>query len=567
MTAKEKIHFQVMWNRLLAMVEEQAQTLVRTSFSVSTREGGDVSAGVFDPLGRMLAQAETGTPGHINSMALAVPHFIEKFPLKTMRPGDCYLTNDPWQGTGHLHDFTFVSPAFKNDQVIALFACTSHVVDIGGVGFSTEGRQVYHEGLRIPIMKFADAGVINEWLVEVIRNNVREPIQVEGDLYALSACNDNAVKALEKLMAEYAIADLAGVSNFIIDNTRAAMLDIIAALPKRQASSVLRTDGYDTPVDLACSVAILDDHIRVDFDGTSAVSDYGINCPLCYSTAYASFAVKCVVAPKVPNNTGSLELIKVIAPENSIVNAPFPCPVAVRSVVGHLLPDAVFGCLHQILPGEVPAEGTGSLWGLKAGAGLGLTAGSYGSQQTNFMMMSLHSGGAGARPTLDGLSATPFPSGVKNVPVEVTEAITPLVVWKKELRQDSGGAGRTRGGLGQTMVVGNRESAPFVLFATFDRVQNAPKGKEGGLDGAKGVVRLESGQHLNAKGRQVIPAKDKVVLEMPGGGGYGDPAERSLKAIEDDLNKDLISWQAAQQDYGVTRDDDGNLVREAKAIS
>ena len=340
------------------------------------------------------------------------------------------------------------------------------------------------------------------------------------------------------------------------------MLNLISELPKQQAASLLHTDGLDHPVDLACNVDIKDDHILVDFTGTSPVSEYGINCPLCYTTAYAAFAVKCVVAPKVPNNTGSLDLIKVTAPVNTIVNAAFPCAVAVRSVIGHLLPDAVFGCLHQILPGRVPAEGAGSLWGLKAGAGVGLTRDAVAGKYTGFMLMSLHSGGAGARPELDGLSATPFPSGVKNVPVEVTEAITPIVVWKKELRQDSGGAGRSRGGLGQTMIIGSREDASFVMFATFDRVQHPPEGREGGLAGASGTLNLASGKPLAAKGRHVIAKGERVVLQMPGGGGYGNPAERSLEAIEGDLTKGLISWEAARRDYRLTRDKDGNLIRK-----
>ena len=562
---RETIRLQVMWNRLLAIVEEQAQTLIRTSFSVTTREGGDVSAGVFDERGRMLAQAETGTPGHINSMARAVPHFITRFPLQTMRPGDCFVTNDPWKGTGHLHDFTVVTPAFMHGRVVGLFACTSHVVDIGGLGFTVEGRQVYHEGLHLPITRFAEAGVVNEWLTEIIRTNVREPIQVEGDLYALAACNDNAVKALEKLLGETGVDDLHDVGDFIVGNTRAAMLDILLELPKASASAVMRTDGYDRPIDLACTVTIEDERVIVDFAGTSAVSDYGINCPICYTAAYAAFAIKCVVAPKVPNNAGSLDVIDIRAPEGTIVNAPFPCAVAVRSVVGHLVPDAVFGCLHQILAGRVPAEGAGSLWGLKAGAGPGLTGGSGAHGQTTFMLMSLHSGGAGARPALDGLSATPFPSGVKNVPVEVTEAITPLVVWEKSLRPDSGGAGRTRGGLGQTMVVGSREDAPFVIFATFDRVDNPARGREGGRAGANGAVRLDTGQRLNAKGQQLIPAGAKVVLEMPGGGGYGDPLARPLEEIARDLERGLISWAAAVGDYGVTQAADGRLVRAGTA--
>ncbi|MFM0653546.1 hydantoinase B/oxoprolinase family protein [Paraburkholderia sediminicola] len=561
------IQLQVMWSRLLAVVEEQAQTLIRTAFSVSTREGGDVSAGVFDPAGRMLAQAVTGTPGHINSMAMAVPHFVKRFPLETVREGDVFFTNDPWQGTGHLHDFTFVTPAFLNGKVVAFFACTSHVVDVGGVGFSPEGKTIYHEGLRLPLMRFAEQGKVNDWLIEIVQNNVRESTQVVGDMYALASCNDNAVKSLTALMTEYRIAGLDEVRDFIFENTRKAMLDAFSSLPKTSARNSMRTDGFDKPVDLACSVTINDESIVVDFDGTSPVSDYGINCPLCYTAAYASFAVKCVVAPKVPNNSASLDMIIVKAPEGSIVNAPFPCAVAVRSVVGHLVPDVVFGCMHELLPGRAPAEGAGSLWGLKAGAGHGLTDGASSGQQTTFMMMSLHSGGMGARSSCDGLSATPFPSGVKNIPVEVTEAITPLVVWAKELRQDSGGVGEFRGGLGQTMVVGSREDAPFAILATFDRVHNAPRGRSGGGDGAKGSLRLASGKVLKPKGRQVVPAGDRVILDMPGGGGFGSPSGRSLDLIESDLRRNLISWEAAVEAYSVDRDDSGKLVRVGSATT
>lgn len=560
------IHLQVMWSRLLAMVEEQAQTLIRTAFSVSTREGGDVSAGIFDPHGRMLAQAVTGTPGHINSMAMAVPHFVERFPVDSMRDGDVYLTNDPWKGTGHLHDFTFVTPVFHRGKVVAFFACTSHVVDIGGVGFSPEGKTIYHEGLRLPIMPFAVEGKVNGWLIDIVRNNVREDTQVVGDMYALAACNDNAVVSLKALLDEFSLVDLAEVRDFIFENTRLAMLDAFQSLPKARASNRMRTDGYDKPVDLACSVTIEEDRVVVDFDGTSPVSEFGINCPLCYTAAYASFAVKCVVAPKVPNNSASLDMIVVQAPEGTIVNAPFPCPVAVRSVIGHLVPDVVFGCMHELLPGKAPAEGAGSLWGVKAGAGRGLTdSDASGGHRHNFMMMSLHSGGMGARATMDGLAATPFPSGVKNIPVEVTEAITPLVVWRKELRQDSGGIGAFRGGLGQTMEVGSRDGSAFAILATFDRVNHAPRGRDGGGDGANGRLYLDSGQLLKPKGRQLVPAGKNVILEMPGGAGFGLAAERSLDRIEADLKCELISWDAAQKAYGVQRDASGKLVRIPQA--
>ena len=549
----DRIRLQVMWDRLLSVVEEQARTLVRTAFSTSTREAGDVSAGVFDLAGRMLAQAVTGTPGHINSMARAVVHFLDVFPVADMNEGDVYITNDPWRGTGHLRDFTVVTPAFRDGAIVALFACTSHVVDIGGIGQSPEGRQVYHEGLFVPIMPLALGGQMNGWLLNLIRANVREPVQVEGDLYALAACNEIGAKRLFAMMDENAIDTLDGLGAFIIEQSHDAITAAINALPQGRWSHSMRIDGYSEPIDLVASLTIANGRVHVDYQGSSGVSDFGINCPMCYTEAYTAFGVKCVVAPDIPNNAGTLDAITVTAPERTIVNAPYPCAVVARSTIGHMLPDVVFGCLHQALPNRVPAEGTSNLWTLKFGAGHGITPqGSSGD--TPFMVMSFHSGGAGARPRQDGLSATPFPSGVRNVPVEITEAITPIVIWRKELRTDSGGAGKRRGGLGQSMLISNREGAPFGLFATFERVHFPARGRDGGAAGACGEVALESGKTLRNKGYQVIPGDDRLVIEMPGGGGYGDPLTRDAQAVANDVKLGLVSADAALADYGVVLD-------------
>lgn len=190
------IALQIVWDRLISVVEEQAQTLVRTAFSNTVREAGDLSAGVFDLEGNMLAQAVTGTPGHVNAMANAVRHFIAKFPVAVMREGDHYITNDPWLASGHLHDLTVVTPAFHRGQTVALMANTCHIVDIGGRGFGPDARQVFEEGLFIPIMKLAERGIMNESLLEIVRANVREPIQVEGDLYSFASSNDEGSPAV-----------------------------------------------------------------------------------------------------------------------------------------------------------------------------------------------------------------------------------------------------------------------------------------------------------------------------------------------------------------------------------
>ncbi len=543
-----EIKLQVMWKRLLSVVEEQAQTLVRTAFSTSSREAGDISAGVFDLEGQMLAQAVTGTPGHINSMARAVKHFLKVFPAATMKEGDTYFTNDPWKGTGHLNDLTIVSPTFKNDKMVALFACTSHLVDIGGLGPSSDGKQVYHEGLFIPIMPLAREGVMDEWILNLVKANVREPVQVEGDIYALVACNETGSSRLLAMMEEYALSDLDQLGEHIIRTSRKGMEDAINQLPKGSWSASMRIDGYEAPIDLVAKLTVGDGEIVVDFNGSSGVSEFGINCPMCYTEAYTSFGVKCVVGAAIPNNAGTLDAIRVVAPEDTIVNAPHPCAVVARASIGHMLPDVVFGCLHQAIPNVVPAEGTSNLWNLKLGAGQGMTG-----QETKspFMVMSFHSGGAGARPKQDGLSATPYPSGVRNVPVEITEAITPLVVWKKEYRINSGGAGKQRGGLGQTMELTNREDAPFGIFATFERVHFPPRGRDGGGSGSKGIIALESGKTLRNKGFQSIPKGDRLIVEMPGGGGYGDPKMRDPETVADDVRAGFIDAATAEKDYGV----------------
>ncbi len=545
-----EIELQIMWNRLLSVVEEQAQTLVRTAFSTSSREAGDISAGVFDLAGRMLAQAVTGTPGHINTMARSVGHFLEAFPTGQMKDGDVYITNDPWKGTGHLYDLVVVSPTFLDGRLVALFACTAHLVDMGGIGQSPEGRQIWHEGLFIPLLRLARAGEMNEDLLAMIRANVREPVQVIGDVYALIACNDIGSRRLIAMMREFRLDDLDMLGEEIITRSRRAMTEAIGKLPQGTWTNSMRIDGYEGPIDLVATVTIGPDSIHVDYTGTSGMSSYAINCPICYTEAYTTFGVNCVVAPHVPNNAGTLDAVRVTSPEGTIVNALYPAAVYARSVIGHMMPDVVYGALEQAIPGRVPAEGTSNLWSLKMIAGHGLTG--IGSKVgTQFMVMSFHSGGAGARPNQDGLSATPFPSGVRNVPVEATEAITPLVIWRKELRQDSGGPGRQRGGLGQIMEVSSREDAAFGIFAGFERVKFAARGRNGGGPGGKGRLSLASGVELKPKGLSVVQPGERLVVEMPGGGGMGPAGDRDPEAVRRDVRLGYLSVEAAERDYGV----------------
>ena len=546
------IDYQIMWNRLIAVVEEQATTLIRTAFSTSVREAGDLSAGLFDAHGRMIAQAVTGTPGHVNAMAESVSHFMREIGPDDIFEDDVYITNDPWMGTGHLHDITVVSPSFRAGQLIGFFACTAHVVDIGGRGFGPDASEVYEEGLLIPIMKFATRGEVSKDLIGMVRANVREPVQVVGDMYSLAACNVAGDRRLHTMMTEFAIADLAGLSDFIIDTSRAATHAAIASVPDGSYANQMTVDGYDAPVLMAVTLDVAGDRIKADFAGTSGMSPFGVNVPEVYTRAYACYGLKCAIAPEVPNNTGSLEPFEITAPDGCILAARRPAPVSVRHVLGHLIPDVVFGALHQAMPATVPAEGSSALWNVQiSGRPCDPDSGLPSAEVLTF-----NSGGTGARPNFDGLSATAFPSGVSTMSVEATEHVGPVTIWRKELRAGSGGAGTTRGGFGQIIEIEPRAGYDFYFNAMFDRVDHPARGREGGGAGEAGRVALADGTKLRSKGRQLIKFGQRLRLSLPGGGGYGDPANRAPALVAADLAAGLISPQDAKADYGYGADDD-----------
>ena len=550
-TQMKQVQMQIMWDRLIAVVEEQAQTLIRTAFSTSTREAGDVSAGVYDVQGDMLAQAVTGTPGHVNAMAESVKHFVRQFPWESLHEGDVLITNDPWKGTGHLHDFTVVTPIFKTGKPVAIFACTTHVVDIGGLGFVPDGREVFEEGLYIPPMHLARKGDMNQDVLAFVRANVREPAQVEGDLYSLAACNDAGGRRLLEMMGEYGLEDIVDLGNHIISSSRKAMQDAIRELPNGSWSSSMTTDGYEKDVVLSATMIIEDDKIKVDFTGSSEESSFGINVPLSYTKAYGSFGLRCVIGNKVPNNAGSLGAVEITAPEGTIVNARPPRAVCARHVIGQMLPDVVFGCLHQAVEGMAPAEGTSSIWApilMNAPDNIGTTG--------EFTITMFNTGGTGARPTKDGLNSTAFPSGIRNVPVEISETMAPIVLWRKDFRQDSGGPGKFRGGTGQIIEASLRTGDAFAFSAMFDRVNNPAHGRAGGRSGANGVVESSAGVKQRVKGKQTIPAGQRLLLQMPGGGGYGSAFDRDPAMVLDDVRLGFVSQLAASQDYGVVINDD-----------
>ncbi|MEP3053180.1 hydantoinase B/oxoprolinase family protein [Ascidiaceihabitans sp.] len=548
------VAYQVMWNRLISVVEEQAQALVRTAFSTSVREAGDLSAGVYDVQGQMLAQAVTGTPGHVNAMADAVAHFIRRIGRDNIYEHDVYITNDPWEGTGHLHDITMVTPSFHKGHLVGFFACTAHIVDIGGRGFGADAASIYEEGLYLPIMKFAERGHVDATLLRIVRGNVREPDQLVGDMYALATCNEIGHRRLIDMMEEFGLDALDDVATFILDNSRRATIEAIAKLPRTSATGEMTVDGFAAPITLKVKVSVHKDRIVSDFTGSSGLDKKGINCPLVYAKAYACYALKVAIAPEVPNNAASLAPFEIEAPVDTIVNAVHPAPVALRHIVGHFVPDTVYNAFDKIVPGLVPAEGAGCLCNFQVSLRPRTDAPAPDDARRS-EVLTFNSGGSGARPEHDGLNATAFPSGVMTMPIEATEHAGPVIIWRKELRPDSGGAGQQRGGLGQYMEVGAREGHEFDIQAMFDRVNHPAQGRRGGGAGAPTTIAQDDGSPMNGKGKQFVAHGRRVMMAFPGGAGYGDPAKRSKDHVKRDLALGYISAETAAQDYGLSAED------------
>jgi N-methylhydantoinase B len=550
-SALAAIRTQVMWNRLIAVVEEQAQSLLRTAFGTITREAGDLSAGVYDPQGRMIAQAMTGTPGHVNTMATAVAHFFKHFPQGTMKPGDVYVTNDPWLGTGHLFDYVMMTPVFWRGKLAAFFASTCHVIDVGGVGMSAKANSSFEEGTLIPHMKLRKEGRLNEELLSIVLANSRNPVEVKGDILSLISANDTGAKRLIDMMREFKLASIEPLAKHILSQSEKGAREAIRALPEGAWFYEMPLDGYEGPIVIRSKLTIEAGKVTIDFSGSSPASIFGINSPRTYTHAYSVFGLKAVIAPHVPNNIGSLSCFDLVTEPGTCVDPLRPSPVTARHVIGQMLADAVFGCLAQALPGKVQAESAGSIWILGLNSAHGRVPPHETVNAKLFGVINIGLGGIGGRPGKDGLATTAFPSGVGTIPVEVTETQCPLWFKRKEFLIDSGGAGEWRGGLSQAIEIANREKAPFTISAaTFDRIHNAAQGREGGKPGRKGLARLGSGKPLPDKGIHVVPSGDSLVVELPGAGGFGDPKKRSRAMIEADLRAGLVSLEAARDEYG-----------------
>lgn len=542
----DQLKLEVLWNRLIATVNEQAAALMRTSFTSIVREAGDLSAGVFDRRGRMIAQAVTGTPGHINSMATCMHHVLAAFPVDTLSPGDVLITNDPWKTAGQLNDITIVTPVFNNGRCVAFFGNCCHALDIGGRGLSADSTEIYEEGLQIPILKLYEAGEPNATLYALLGANVRAPEEVLGDLHSQIVGNEVGARQLLAFLDEFGLDDIEAVADGIVARSETAMRERIRALPDGTYSHAMTVDGFDTPITLAATVTIAGDVLTVDFAGTSDAVGRGINVALNYSAAYTTYGIKCAISPDIPNNEGSFRPVTVTAPEGSILNCQHPSPVAGRHLVGHFLPSLVFGALSPILPEKVMAAGFDALWDTQI----------YGDRPEGgrFAYVWFAAGGAGAIHGRDGLSATAFPAGIAGVQSEMIEALAPIVVGKRELVTDSGGAGEWRGGLAQSFTIGVRGGKPFTFSGLYDRLDHAADGLAGGMPGAAGEITTRSGVPLKAKTRNLLPGEEEVTLVLPGGGGYGRPVDRPVEAVRADVVDGYVSAGRAREHYGVAVD-------------
>ena len=521
----DAVELEVLWGSLVNTVNEQARALQRAAFSPIVREAGDLANALFDRRGRMVAQAVTGTPGHINSLAIAAQEILREYPVDELHPGDVLITNDPYRTAGQLLDVTVLTPAWRGGRIVGLFGSTIHHTDVGGYGIGAGARDVFEEGLWIPVTKLMVGGERNPEVWKFILANVREPEHMAGDLHAQMASGEVGATRLNALCDARGLDDIEALSDEVIRRSEEATRAAIRALPAGtyRARSVLDlADGSEIVIAVAVSVDTESGTITVDYAGSSGASPFGINVVKNYTTAYTTFTIRSVLNPEVPNNTGSLAPIVVEAPPGSIVNAQSPAPCTARHVVGMFLPMPLLQALSRFLPEAVMAEGAAAVWTMQV-------HGAHADGRPFVTSMFNYAGGAGARAHKPGLSATAYPTGVAAVPVEVVEASAPLTFVRKELRRGSGGTGHTHGGDGQLIEFTVDTGRPWMLNAVTSRLRHGPAGLFGGGAGAVGRF-VVNGEPVTTQRRIDLQSGDMVRLELPGGGGYGDGEGDALVA-------------------------------------
>ena len=519
------------WQRIAGLMDETAQSFVRTSFSSVVRDNWDMAIGLMDSAGRQFAQSSRSVPSFVGTMPRTLAVMLQRYPVERLSPGDVLISNDGYYGTGHLNDITMIKPIFAKGRVISWLGSTFHSTDIGGAP-SVDARDSWEEGLTIPITRILKGGVENEDVIAFMEANLRQPDETLGDIRAQFAAYEQAEKRLARIMAEEGIDDLDALAGEIFTRSERAMRDAIAAAPDGVVKDEVTADGFEHPVTIRLKLTIKGSDLILDFTGTDGQIARPMNAPLNFTRAYSNYAVKCAFDPATPNNDGSFRPITFIAPEGSIVNPRRPAPVWGRHLTGHYLPMLVLAALAKLIPDRVIAESGSPLWNVYFTG--------ENAEGRRYVRMFFMNGGHGAAPQHDGPACLSFPSNVATQAVEQFENAVPMLMTEKELIPNSGGAGRTRGGLSQRLsfeVVGEK---PVTATYRHERVQHPPRGVLGGEAG-RGGRDLVNGKPVAAKARIVLQPGDVITYETPGGGGMGLVAERDPAAIIRDIKEGYVT--------------------------
>jgi N-methylhydantoinase B len=551
-TTFDPITLEILWRRLISIVDEADGTVARTAFSSLLRDAHDYTCMFTDRQGRELAQGSFATPGQSGAMALGIKNLVNSLSPDTYRPGDAFITNDPWALAGHLNDVCVMSPIFYNDTPVAFTACVFHHSDIGG-RVSSDNHEVFEEGLFIPLVKLYTEGVLNESVLEMIRWNVRTPDEVIGDIRSQIAANHVCAEKICQMLKESGLDDLDDLADQIISRTEKSMREEIEKIPDGvyRAEGIVEQKKGRGDVLIKAAVEVKGSDIAVDLAGSSPQVDWGGNVVFNFTYAYVFMAMKSMFGPDIPNNEGCSRPIRLAAPEGTVVNCRFPAAVAARLVVGHFLTEIIYRALSAALPAKVIAASGGTPAVMNV---------FYGKRNDGrpWHSVIIRGGGMGAGAANDGNYVYIFPANGAGTPVEIFESDTPLIIEKRELLADSGGPGRTKGGVGKRVVFRVPDDSyapipPVNLAMQSGRYTYPPEGLFGGKPGAKARF-LVNGEPGNPYGLTQLKPGDVVTIDAPGGGGYGNPLEREPETVEADVAEGYVTPERARSDYGVVID-------------
>ena len=542
----DPVTLEIFWSRLISIADESAAALLRTSFSTIVRESNDFGTVLMDANGDSLSENTGGIPSFSGILPRTLKHFLAKYPPQTWKPGDCVITNDPWLATGHLPDITMAMPIFYQGALVGFSGSVAHSPDIGGSLWSADCRELFEEGLRIPPMKYLKEGEPNPDLHDMILSNVRLPDQVLGDLNAQVTANQVCGRRLVEFLDDAELDDLSGLSRTLQQRAEAAMRDAIERVPDGIYHATLDADGFDADeTHITCTITVKGSDLEIDYTGTSPQINRGLNTVMNYTYAYSAYPIKCALDPNTPRNEGSYRPITVSAPPGSLLNPRYPAPCNARQLTGHLLAGVIYRALAEAIPGLVIAD-SGSAPSMRA------VFSGLDRRGNRFSQILFASGGMGASAHDDGLPTTAFPTNAGAGSIEAFESVSPLIVWKKEFRIDSGGAGRYRGGLGQECEIEIRSTEPLQLSLLSDRWRHPALGVLGGHAGATSAIDFSDGTVPHQKSRTTIEPGMRLRLRYAGGGGYGDPKARDLNLVRDDIKNGYISAAAARRDYDMS---------------